>query len=647
MLGGMAYSNSFSVPFQLDDLTAILDNPFIRTLRRPDYLFSYDPSRFLTHLSFAVNYHFGKWNVAGFHSVNLLLHCLNAFLVYLLLQSITGVMKQTKNISSDLQRIVPLFTALIFLTHPLQTGAVTYIVQRAVPLAVFFYCASLLLYLRLRQKFAWNVYAGFLFCLAAGTMTKPIFWTMPLAAALMEIYFLRNVLKQKVLLVWTPCLAVLVIVPVFLTLFVTNFLAEPFGPSKFFYATRVSLEIPRLTYLCTQFEVLILYLRLLVLPVEQNISYAFELSKGLLDPAAWFSFLGLLALLGFGILSYRRTPLISFAAVWFFILMIPESSVFPLPDLVFEHRMYLAVACFGMVVSTLISEKVPPVRARVYLSVIVVSFAVLTYSRNILWNDPVALMEDSIAKSPGKARHRNNLGILFDRGQMPHLAIREFEKASVLDPEFLPAYNNLGRIYAKQKKFELARKYFRQALEKQPNYFDANLNLAELYYRHGDLESAFAQFRRASDLRPQAFYPYLRLGDIYRHLKKFDEAGQAYQQAVRYNRGSLEARFALGNLYLDTGDFPQAIKVYQELLVMFPGFGGAHNTLGIAYAQSGFADQAEGYFKKALELDPEDPSVYLNLAQIAQGRGDLNRAEYYSNLARQFQSKKASKPLQK
>src|SRR3989338_646543 len=336
--------------------------------------------------------------------------------------------------------MIALFTALIFLTHPLQTQAVTYIVQRAVLLAVFFYCASLLLYLRLRRKFGWSVYAGFLICLAAGTMTKPIFWTMPLAAALMEIYFLRNLSKQRIILLWAPCLAVLVIVPVFLTLFVTNFLAESFGPSKILYATRVSLEIPRLTYLFTQFEVLVLYLRLLILPVEQNISYAFELSRGLLDPAMRSSLSGLLVLLGLGILSYRRAPLVSFAIVWFFILMIPESSIFPLPDLVFEHRMYLAVACFGMAVSTLISEKVPHRRARVYLSIIVLSFAVLTYSRNILWNDPVALVEDSTAKSPGKAQHRNNLGILFDRAQMPHLAVREFEKASALDPEFLPAY---------------------------------------------------------------------------------------------------------------------------------------------------------------------------------------------------------------
>src|SRR3989338_5468487 len=74
ILGAAIYSNSFYVPFHFDDNLTIIENNLIKSLNNLALLWRFDPSRFLTYLSFAVNYYCGKLNTAGYHAVNLALH---------------------------------------------------------------------------------------------------------------------------------------------------------------------------------------------------------------------------------------------------------------------------------------------------------------------------------------------------------------------------------------------------------------------------------------------------------------------------------------------------------------------------------------------------------------------------------------------
>ena len=147
VLGLICYSNTFDAQFYFDDLKSIVDNLSIRDLGNLRAIWKFSPIRFITYLSFAVNYHFGELNVFGYHLVNILIHITAAYFVYLFTLYLSILSnKQTPY-------WIAVFAALIFLCHPIQTQAVTYIVQRAASLATLFYMISLTCYVRARILF--------------------------------------------------------------------------------------------------------------------------------------------------------------------------------------------------------------------------------------------------------------------------------------------------------------------------------------------------------------------------------------------------------------------------------------------------------------------------------------------------------------
>ena len=147
-LGIIVYSNTYHCSFHFDDFSSIVTNPNIRHIHDLHHIWKNWPSRFITYLSIALNYHFYGVNVYGYHLVNFLVHLITSLLVWWLvrLTLLTPAMKGNK--IADHGDWVALFAGLIFLTHPLQTQAVTYIIQRAASMATMFYVASLCLYIK-------------------------------------------------------------------------------------------------------------------------------------------------------------------------------------------------------------------------------------------------------------------------------------------------------------------------------------------------------------------------------------------------------------------------------------------------------------------------------------------------------------------
>jgi hypothetical protein len=161
ILGLIAYSNTFHVPFQFDDITAIVQNPVIKDLsfftdpsqsRGYGHHFGYHTfrSRYIGYLTFALNYHLHGLDVTGYHIVNLLIHFSTSLLVYFLVRLTfkTPFFRNSRIMGrSD---YIALFTALIFVSHPVQTEAVTYIWQRVASLAAMLYVLSLFMYIKWR-----------------------------------------------------------------------------------------------------------------------------------------------------------------------------------------------------------------------------------------------------------------------------------------------------------------------------------------------------------------------------------------------------------------------------------------------------------------------------------------------------------------
>ena len=179
MLGFAIYSNTFSSPFVFDDFAAI-GNRAIRHFDLPVLWHAFN-TRFVVGLSLAFNYALGKENVTGYHLFNTLIHILNSYLLYRLMRLI---FRTSKNPPLADSKLLSFLTALLFLVHPVQTQAVTYIWQRATSLASFFYLGSLVFYIRARLKNSLWDYAICLLFAVLGMFTKEIVFTLPFAIAL-------------------------------------------------------------------------------------------------------------------------------------------------------------------------------------------------------------------------------------------------------------------------------------------------------------------------------------------------------------------------------------------------------------------------------------------------------------------------------
>ncbi|MBW1677892.1 MAG: hypothetical protein JRJ79_15150, partial [Deltaproteobacteria bacterium] len=374
------YSNTLNSPFVFDDINNIVENTKAGDL---GYYLSktLNGTRSFVNATFAINYHFNQLNVTGYHLVNIIIHVIAGFLVYLLavLTFRTPLLKDHP--LQAYARILPVCSALLFVAHPVQTQAVTYIIQRYASMAAMFYLMAMvcfikarLIYLQDRRFWASKhlLYYGLSFTagfLAASS--KETAATLPVMILLYEYTFIETSLRawQKRLLYLLPLLLLGLKIPfhVISHLFMPDAMGiKSFNPDvKFAGASLSELlsvgkgkdpALTRTTYLFTQFNVLWTYIRLLILPINQNLDYDYPLYTSLWQFPTPFSLIGLLLLLGSAIFIFRKHRLIAFSILWFFITLSVESSVIPIIDYIFEHRLYLPSVGYAFILPALIFQ---------------------------------------------------------------------------------------------------------------------------------------------------------------------------------------------------------------------------------------------------------------------------------------------------
>lgn len=463
-VGIFAYSNTFFSPFILDDLPNIVSNPVVQQLNAATIREALASRRSFGIFTFQINYLLSGVNVFGYHLVNLLIHISAALMVHALLALLEATPYWLKCAKRSAERLpVPFFAALLFVSHPMQSQAVTYIVQRFASLATLLYLAAVVCYLKGRISFqdreSGLLLRGFWFALSLAAMlmafkTKEIAYTLPAAIVLVELLFMEPG-RKGVFRVLAAGVAVMAVLGGKLILSGAR-MSEII--SRLDDATKVQTIISRGDYLLTQFKVICKYIWLLLLPVNQNIEQSIDLSHSLLEWRVLLAFLFLLALILLGIRLIMASAddkpyarLIAFGIFWFFLALSVESSILPIIDLIFEHRVYLPAVGFFTAVATAVllfgaSRNNARAMNRSVLLVLSVSllFAGATWKRNLVWRDEVALWQDATSKNPGSARAWNNLGgVLISRNDGA-AALRALIRSVEIDPSRADAFNNIG-----------------------------------------------------------------------------------------------------------------------------------------------------------------------------------------------------------
>jgi tetratricopeptide (TPR) repeat protein len=644
-----AYHNSLTGPFILDDETSITQNSTIQhwsTALQPPHDGSASGGRTVSgrpvvNLSFALNYAAGGFAVRGYHLVNLFIHLAATLTLF-------GVVRRTLAQPTLAARYGGKATPLAFVIallwglHPLQTAAVDYVVQRAESLMGLCYLLTFYAFIRgveAKASRLWRALAVFA-CLC-GMATKEVMVSAPLMILLYDRIFVagsfaaawraRRWLHLALGATWLV-LAGLVL-----------------GSSTRGGTAGFGLGLSGWTYALTQFPAIAHYLRLAVWPSPLVLDYGGSLaSPGMLRLALGVTLV--LALLAATLIGLYRRSAVGFIGAWFFAILAPTSSVIPLADTMFEHRMYLPLVTV-MTVMVFALERALEKRGLLALVLLAAGFGLLTVQRNEDYRSVISIWRDTIAKRPDNARAHSVLGtVLLMQGRAAE-ATPELGEALRLKPDDALAHNNLGvalvqlgrvdealvhyadavRLDPHDGEFshnfgdalllagriDEAQAQYAQALRSRPDYADAqDNNLGGALLQRGQIPQAIALFEAALRARPNFAEAHGNLGNALAQTGRLAEAISHYEAALQAQPNDAETHFNLGNALFQSSRPKEAMAQYDAALRLKSDFAEAHANLGSALLQTGRRDEAIEQYRTALRIDPALADARENLARL-------------------------------
>ena len=663
------YANSFSGPFIFDDYSAITYNPTIR-----HWLTALSPPSDLTiggrpmlNLTFAVNYAVGSMNVWGYHGFNLLVHMLAGLALF-------GIVRRTllRPMLSGRFGIdaVPLAfaVAIIWIVHPLQTEAVTYISQRAESLMGLFYLLTLYCFIRSVESTApvnWQI-LSVTACLF-GALSKEVIVTAPVIIVLYDRSFIAGSFRDAWRQRWRYYLGLTSMWLLLARLVIDlNQRSVGFGQGVSWWH-----------YSLTSCRSIVLYLKLAIWPHPLVFDYGTNLVQHAPEVLPYAFILAVL-LVGTAIALWRW-PVIGFAGAWVFVILAPASSVVPVVfQPMAEHRMYLSLAAIAALVVLGFHAWIGR-RALLVIAVAAVGFSWLSFLRNHDYRSELAIWSDTIEKCPNNERAHNGLAAALakDPSRLKE-AITEYEAALRIKPDYAEAHYSLGAVLAKisgrlpeaishyeaalwiepdnamvhynlgvalaktPNRSTEAIVHFEAALRIEPNLPEAHNNLGvELVNIPGRLPEAISAYETALQLKPNYAEAHYNLGAALAKIPgRLPEAISEYEAALRIRPDYAEAHFYLGNaLVTIPGRVPDALFHYEEALRIKPDFAEVHGSLGnVLFKILGRVPDAISQYKAALKINPNLVEAHYNLgnAYLQQGR--------YSSACEQYEEVLKLKP---
>ncbi|HWZ94722.1 MAG TPA: tetratricopeptide repeat protein [Opitutaceae bacterium] len=627
-----AYSNSLSGPFIFDDRSAITDNPSIRHFGSawlppadaPTY------GRPLLNLTFALNYALGGMDVRGYHLFNLLIHALAGLTLFglarrtLLRPAFTGLHlagAATPNQESSFTEatLLALAIAVIWVVHPLQTEAVTFISQRAESLTGLFYLLTLYGFIRsvesrnqakrpaLRPLASgiWML-ASILACLL-GALSKEIIVTAPVMVLLYDRTFVAGSFRDSWRQRWRYYLGLASMWLILLARLRFGFQQQSVGFDQ---------GVTWWSYALTSCRSAVIYLTMAVWPHPLVFDYGPNILQHV--PVIAPDALVLAFLLAGTALALWRWPLLGFAGAWIFVILAPTTSVIPIArQPTADHRMYLSLAMM-IGLGVLGSYALIGRRSLILFAAMALGLGWLSIRRNNDYRSGLAIWTDTVAKCPENPRAHLNLGgILFETPGRLSDAITQFETALRLKPDYAEAHDNLAEALTKiPGRLPEAVSECRAALRIKPDYANAHDNLGIALSEMPDrLPDAISEFEAALRCQPDYSEAHYNLGIAFLQMpNRLPQAIAQFEAALRLKPDDADAHYNLGlALIMEGGHLPEASAQFEAALQTLPHSFNALNNLANAYFCSGRYADAILQYEAALRIKPDDAGLHYNL----------------------------------
>ncbi len=481
-----------------------------------------------------VNYRLSEFQPYSYHAFNVVFHTMNSVLLFFIVRKIL----ELAEVDRARRDVLAGFAGALFLLHPVNTEAVSYVAQRAEDLSVLLFFGAFALFLyRRAPEMTWIRSAVVLILFGLAVMVKEHTIALPALLLLTDYFWNPRFSISGIRRNWrlyVPVVGGIILVAVYLAKVMRGAGNAGFGLKDFTWYQ----------YFFTQCRAFWVYIRLFLLPVGLRVDYDFPISRTILDHGSLVGLVAILAAVGAAFYFRRRYPLAAYGLFAFIILMAPTSSFLPIKDPIAERRLYLSMmGLLFIVLEFLRRVDVKQFKWMAALGGVLLVAAFGTYQRCIVWSDPVILWEDTVAKSPMLARDEFQLAEAYrEEGQcakaLPHYqrteqlestgkhsdwydtlfldwglaygdclnqpaeALAKYKQALAIKPTAI-AYSQIGMTYGKQGRNAEALEVLRQALKLDRNFDPTYLYLGGVYQNMGDLATAAANFKRALAINPQ------------------------------------------------------------------------------------------------------------------------------------------------
>lgn len=623
----LCYSNTFFASWQMDDRPNIVKNHRIQiTDITPEQLWmsmNAQPGsgkfyRPVSCLSFALNWYLGKDNVFGYHVVNWLIHAATSWLLFLTIIKLFRTPQINNRYSSSEVTFIAVTATLFWALNPVQTQAITYIVQRMASMAALFSLLAIYCYLQGRLSNSIQkrqiLYSCSALSYLLAILSKENSIILPLCLPVFEVFFFQPQLSKAIIKklfyalltgVMVSCLATVALQPDILSSIDRYYNLRPFS---------------MLERVLTEQRILLFYLTQLFYPLPSRLSIAhdFPLSTSLFTP--WETVAAILLNLFFIILavkSGRKHPFIALAILFFYLNHLVESTFIPL-ELVFEHRNYLPSFFLFIPVSLLFSKvlsgashsKFVVILVTILLSGIFAAEGFATYTRNKVWQSERSLWIDALRKAPNSDRPLAVLALQLGWGEQA--TEKEYRKALELIKRTLTMVKsrklsdaaqlgNAASLYHKLGEYQTSIGYYQQALQITPNDAMITFNMAKAYISAGDFTSAK---NLLNDILEQG-----KIHADYFHLLGFCE------------------------LWL--GNYEESTNLIRRAMTLAPGRPDILLALGRSLSLSGYYDRARWFLDMSRQKGGESPIVSLCLIENYLLKNNKKMAQAYLQHAMQ------------
>ncbi len=527
--GFVIYLNSLHGSLQYDDTRQILENPFLKNPTQIFLIWKNSGVRFIPYYTFSLQLALTGTKTFPFHLFNIFIHIASSWLVFLLSLILLQKSQTVRANASPKTIFIPFLSALLFLTHPVQTQAVSYIVQRITSIATLFYLLTLYFYARYKLKGGKNYFWMGITSTVAAMLSKEIAFTLPFALLAFEMLILKSSLKNAA---WS-------LIPFWLTLPIVPALVLSHSASdlKMGLIPVETLSVGRFEYFVTELNAVRDYLILTLFPFKQSIEHNYPITYHFLNFPTISSALFLTGLVALVLKLRKAMPIVSFGVIWFLLALSVESSFIPIREAFVEHRLYLPMFGFVLVLPQILNRAIKNTRAcSIVLILIICLWSFLTYKRNFVWQSPLTLWSDAAKKFPNSVKARMNFANALYQNHQLEEAVHELTQITEMSAQLAEPHNTLGIIYSDQKKYDIAEKEFLRAIAINPKYSEAYYNLAMSYRESGKKLGEWEQYiKKSIALNPRFVEAFFSLGTHYAEQCELKKAADFFKQALAAN----------------------------------------------------------------------------------------------------------------